>query len=277
MLDTERIFTFMRIPGRTTKPRKMGVTMVSGGDYWLAVAGAHWIEDLVEWGAQWIDYYKVGEPMIYQPRALVLKKLAILKKHGIQPYAGGNTMEAAIHQRCVEPYLDELQELGINTMEVSSTVLSLNIEEKVKFIEKAKARGFTVFAEIGKKLIGAGGPEGRMPTTEVIGEMKDCLSAGAFKVVYEHTEIEQLRTEEEGLSRLTEVANAVGVENLLFEVPHGDWHYVAPYAAFYVLHFGSNVNIGDVEPAQVMAMETVRGGLSARTLGKVPLPSEGTN
>src|SRR5262249_233620 len=188
MLNEERIFSFMRIPGRTTKPRKTGITMVSGGDYWLAVAGAHWIEDLMEWGPQWIAFYKLADPMIYQPRDLVLKKLAILKKHGIQPYAGGNTMEAAIHQRCVEPYFDELQELGISAMEVSSTVLSLSVEEKVKFIERAKARGFTVFAEIGKKLIGAGGPEGRMPTTEVIGEMKECLSAGAFKMVYEHTE-----------------------------------------------------------------------------------------
>jgi phosphosulfolactate synthase len=269
MPAAERIFSFMRVPERTAKPRKTGITMVSGGDYWLAVAGARWIEDLVEWGAQWIDYYKVGEPMIYQPRHLVLKKLAVLKKHGIHPYAGGNTMEAAIYQRCVEPYFDELQELGINAMEVSSTVLSLSIAEKVKFIERARARGFTVFAEIGKKLIGAGGPEARMATDAVIAEMKECLSAGVFKVVYEHTEIEQLRKEEQGLSRLAEVSSAVGVENLLFEVPHGDWHYVAPYAAFYVLHFGSNVNIGDVEPAQVMAMETVRGGLSARTLGKV--------
>ena len=271
MAEKKRIFSFMRIPERTTKPRTAGLTMVSGGDFWLAVAGSHWIEDLVEWGAQWIDYYKVTHTMMFQPRALVLKKLALLKKHGILPYEGGNFGEAAVMQGCVERYLDELQELGINAMEVSSTVLSLNIEEKVKFIEKANARGFTVFAEIGKKLIGAGGPEGRMSTNEVIGEMKDCLSAGASKVVYEHTEIEQLRTEEEGLSRLTEVANAVGLENLMFEVPHGDWHYVAPYAAFYVLHFGSNVNIGDVEAAQVMAMETLRGGLSARTLGKVPL------
>jgi phosphosulfolactate synthase len=116
-----------------------------------------------------------------------------------------------------------------------------------------------------------------MATNAVIAEMKDCLSAGVFKVVYEHTEIEQLRKEEDGLSRLTEVANAVGVENLLFEVPHGDWHYVAPYAAFYVLQFGSNVNIGDVEPAELMALESLRGGLSARTLGKVPLPGPGTN
>jgi phosphosulfolactate synthase (CoM biosynthesis protein A) len=53
-------------------------------------------------------------------------------------------MEAVILQNRVELYFDELQELGINAMEVSSTVLSLSIEEKVKFIERAKARGFTV-------------------------------------------------------------------------------------------------------------------------------------
>ena len=88
MSEERRIFGFMRTPQRTSKPRTNGLTMVSGGDYWLAVAGTHWIEDLVEWGGQWIDYYKVGEPMMFQPRDLVLKKLVLLRKHGIQPYIG---------------------------------------------------------------------------------------------------------------------------------------------------------------------------------------------
>lgn len=46
MSEEKRIFGFLRIPERTRKLRTNGLTMVSGGDYWLAVAGTHWIEGL---------------------------------------------------------------------------------------------------------------------------------------------------------------------------------------------------------------------------------------
>ncbi len=265
--EGKRIFSFMRIPERTSKPRTNGLTMVEG-DYMLAVAGMNWLQDLVEWGGQWIDYFKVGHPMMFQPRELVMRKLALLKKHDIHPYVGGNTTEAVIRQGCVEQFLDELQELGISVVEVSSTVLSLTIGQKVMMIQKARERGFTVFAEVGKKLIGTGGPKGRMPTSEVIREMKECLSAGAFKVVYEHTEIEQLPGEEAGFTRLLEVAGAVGADNIMFEVPIDQWREISVYGASYILSFGPNVNIGDVDPVHVLMMELLRSGLSTRTFGK---------
>ena len=269
MSETEkRIFSFMRIPERTSKPRTNGLTMVEG-DYMLAVAGMNWLQDLVEWGGQWIDYFKVGHPMMFQPRELVLKKLALLKKHDIQPYVGGNTTEAVIRQGCVEQFLDELQELGISVVEVSSTVLSLTIGQKVMMIQKARERGFTVFAEVGKKLIGTGGPKMRMPTAEVVREMKECLSAGAFKVVYEHTEIEQLPGEEAGFARLLEVAGSVGADHIMFEVPIDQHKVVSVFAAVYIVNFGPNVNIGDVTPHQLVHLESQRTGYSTRTVGKV--------
>lgn len=154
-------------------------------------------------------------------------------------------------------------------MEVSSTVLPLTIDEKVEVIKKTKQRGFTAFAEVGKKLIGAGGPKGRMPTSQVIEEMQQCLEAGVFKVVYAHTEIKQLPNESGKFQPLGEIATSVGIEDVMFEVPHGHWHEVAPYAAAHIIQFGSNVNIGDVEPAQAISMESLRCGLGSRTFGKV--------
>jgi len=270
MPDAERIFSFVRTPERTRKPRTYGLTMVSGGDYWLAVAGMNWLHDLVDWGKQYIDYYKVGHTMIFQPKDLVLKKLALLKHSGIEPYLGGNTTEVAILQNSLGSFFDELHRLNIVAMEVSSTVLPLTVDEKAKLIEKARGQGFTVFAEVGKKLIGQGGPKTRMTTSDVIQEMKACLSAGAFKVVYEHTEIEDLVRKGSGFEPLLEIAAAVSVEKVMFEVPHGHWHEVSPYATFYILQFGPNVNIGDVDPEKVIGMESLRAGLSAKTLGKVP-------
>jgi phosphosulfolactate synthase len=178
-------------------------------------------------------------------------------------------------QDCVEPYFAELENLGICAMEVSSTIPSLRLDRKITLIENAIARGFTVFAKVGRKMIGVDGPQSSMPTSEVIYEIGECLKAGASKAVYESAEIERLEAED-ALGSLVEIADAVGQEKIVFELPHGDWHTGAaqckrPSAAFYVLQFGPNVNIGDVEPTQVMSLETLRGGLSARTLGRAPL------
>ena len=275
MADKKTIFPFMSVPERTTKPRTTGLTIVSDGDYRVSIPGAHWTADLVDWGVRWIDYYKLTHAMMFQARALVLKKLEVVRKNGIQLCAGGNTMETAVMQDCVEPFFDELQNLGIDALEVSSAVSAFTIEKKIALIEEARARGFTVFSKVGKKLRDANGSQARMSTPGVIYEMTECLKAGAFKAVYESTEISQLEAED-SLGSLVEIAAAVGKEKIIFDLPHGDWHSGAAQcknscAAFFVLQFGSNVNIGDVEPTQVMSLETLRGGLSARTLGRVPL------
>jgi phosphosulfolactate synthase len=173
-----------------------------------------------------------------------------------------------IKQGRVDEFLEELNALGIHTMEVSSTVSALTIDQKVNAVRKAKERGFTVFAEVGKKLIGAGGPKGRMAISQVIEEMKECLSAGARKVVYEHTEIEELRSEGAALE-LLEVAASVGADNIMFEVPIVQWKEASPYAALFIEHFGPNVNIGDVDPKHVLMLEALRNGLTHRTFGKV--------
>lgn len=263
----DKIFHFLPVPQRPAKPRTTGLTMVEG-DYMCAVAGMNWLQDLAQWGGDYIDYFKVGHPMMFQPKDLVLKKLELLKQHDMTPYIGGNTTEAVIKQRRLDEFLDELMVLGIHTMEVSSTVSSLSVNEKVGAIEKAKQRGFTVFAEVGKKLIGAGGPKGTMPISEVIDEMKACLSAGAIKVVYEHTEIEHLRSEGTGRD-LLEIAGSVGADNIMFEVPIVQWKESSPYAALFIEHFGPNVNIGDVDPKHVLMLEALRNGLTHRTFGKV--------
>jgi phosphosulfolactate synthase len=267
MSQDNRIFSFLRMPQRTKKPRDTGLTMVEA-DVMLAVAGMSWVEDLVEWGGPWIDYFKLGRTMMFQPKPLVLKKLAFLQQHGVEPYVGGTTTEAVLRLGCLEPYLDELQALNIKVMELSSNATSMTVDQKMNLVRKLKERGFTVFAEIGKKLIGAGGPKGRMPAAEVIREMKDCLAAGAFKVVYEHTEIEEIAREDPGVEGLLQVAGAVGADNIMFEVPIEQHKVVSLYAALYISHFSVNVSMGDVTPEQLVHLECQRAGYGSRTFGK---------
>jgi phosphosulfolactate synthase len=267
MPEDTRIFGFLHLPERTQKPRRTGLTMVEA-DVMLAVAGMNWVEDLVQWGGQWIDYFKLGRTLMFQPRELVLNKLAFLQQHKIEPYVGGTTTEAVLRLGCLERYLDELQALNIKVMELSSNATSMNVDQKITLVRKLKDRGFTVFAEVGKKLIGAGGPKGRMPAADVIREMKECLDAGAFKVVYEHTEIEEIVREDPAVEPLLEVAGEVGADNIMFEVPIEQHKVVSRYAALYTNLFGVNASMGDVTPEQLVHLECQRAGYGSRTFGR---------
>jgi phosphosulfolactate synthase (CoM biosynthesis protein A) len=258
MLQEKKVFSCLDVPERTKKPRATGLTMLEG-DIKLSVPGMNWIEDLVEWGGEYIDYFKVNRHLMFQPRSLVVNKLKYLKEHDIQAYLGGGATEVGARQGCVEALWQEAQELGIGVIEVSTTHLPWDLKDKVHMVKKAKAAGFTTFVEVGKKRIGAaGGPKQRMAASEVIREMNGCLAAGAFKVVYEYTEIVKLMEEENGLKHLLEIARDVGTDNVMFEVPVTHWREVSPYVALYVEHFGPNVNIGDVDPSHVAQIEVDR-------------------
>ena len=271
MSENERMFSFLRVPERAAKPRTSGFTMIEG-DLHLAVPGMNWLEDLVRWAGDYIDYYKFGYTMMLQPRDLVAEKLALLKQNNIELFPQGNAVEVAIKRGCLEALLEEFQELGVRIIEVSSTHLPLELGDKAKVTEKAKELGFTVFAEIGKKFIGLpGGPKTHMATDDVIREMKECLDAGAFKVIYEYTEVVSLLAEDGGLERFLEVVASIGADNMMFEVPTNiapTWRDLSRYATVYIEHFGPNVNLGDVHPSHVLTLETMRLGITSRSGGQ---------
>jgi phosphosulfolactate synthase len=258
MPQAKKIFDCLRVPERTAKPRTTGLTMVEG-DIKLAVVGMNWLHDLADWGGDSIDFFKVNRHLMFQKPELVVRKLKFLKQHQIEPYLGGGITEIAVHQGCVERLWEQVRELGINVIEVSTTHLSWTVEQKVDLVHKARQSGFTVFVEIGKKHIGApGGPKARMPISEVIQEMRACLNAGAFKLVYEYTEIVKLLEEDAGLDGLLKIADSVGAGNIMFEVPVAPWKEVSPYVSLYIKHFGANANIGDVDPSHITQIEVDR-------------------
>ena len=106
---------------------------------------------------------------------------------------------------------------------------------------------------------------------------KLCLNAGAFKVIYEFTEIVSLLKENRGLERLAEVFGAVGKDNIMLEVPIssvGTWDELSRYLKLFIDQFGPNVNLGNVSPDHIMAIEKLRHNFSAISiLGKRSSPN----
>jgi phosphosulfolactate synthase len=263
MSEDKRIFSWMSVSDRTSKPRTTGLNMVMA--LHIAIEGMNMLEDLVGWAGDYIDYYKVGNDMTIRPREVILKRLAFLKEHGIEPYAQGGVTGKAVKQGCIDVCLDELVELKISAVEASRIVLTM--PQMLECIKKGQERGLTVFAEVGKKYIGwERGPKTHMSAEDVIQEMQTLLNAGAFKVIYEFTETVSLLKEDRGLEKLMEVVGTVGKDNIMLEVPVnavGTWDEMSRYAALFIDYFGPNVNLGNISVDHVMGIESLRHNFSA--------------
>jgi phosphosulfolactate synthase len=268
-----RIFSWMSVPDRTSKPRTTGLNMVVAVHH--AIEGMNMLQDLVSGAGDYIDYYKMGTEMRLQTRESVMKRLAFLHENAIAVYAPGGVAGKAAQQGCIDLCLDELKALEFTAVEASRVVLAM--PQMLEVIKKGQERGLRVFAEVGQKHIGwEGGPKSRMSVADVIREMQTLLDAGAFKIVYEFTEAVSLLKENRGLEALLEIVGAVGRDNIMLEVPAsavGTWEEVSRYVVLFINHFGPHVNLGNLNPNHIMAIEKLRHSFSAiNKLGKQSSP-----
>jgi phosphosulfolactate synthase len=99
--------------------------------------------------------------------------------------------------------------------------------------------------------------------------IKEELDAGAWKVITESRESGtagifrpsgEMRT---GL--VDEIAHSVEVDDLLWEAP------TKSSQAWFIRHFGPEVNLGNIPPDEVIPLETLRLGLRGDTLKEVLL------
>ena len=126
------------------------------------------------------------------------------------------------------------------------------------------ARDFTVLSEVGSK-----DSEVVFAPYQWVEWIKEELAAGSWKVITEGREggtagiyrpTGEMRT---GL--VDEIAHEVPIADLIFEAP------TKAAQAWFVRHFGSSVNLGNIPPDEVIALETLRLGLRADTLKEVLL------
>jgi phosphosulfolactate synthase len=91
----------------------------------------------------------------------------------------------------------------------------------------------------------------------VITEAREGGTAGIFRPTGE------MRT---GL--IDEIAHDVAIDALIFEAP------TKAAQAWFVKHFGPEVNLGNIPPEEVIPLETLRLGLRADTIQEVLLGGE---
>jgi phosphosulfolactate synthase len=219
-------------------------------------------EDVLDTSGAFIDIVKLGWGTAYVTQNLE-RKLEVLRAAGKPVVIGGTFLEAVIAQDKVDEYKSWVSDLGLQHVEVSDGVIDLPRDRKLELIAEL-AREFTVLSEVGSK-----DSEVNMAPYLWVEWIKEELSAGAWKVITEGREGGTA-----GIYRPTGEMRTGLVDEIVHEVPVDDLVFEAPTKAsqaWFVKQLGPSVNLGNIPPDEVIALETLRLGLRGDTLKEVLL------
>lgn len=264
-IDTR--FSFIVDP-RQEKPRETGISFIQAAGPFYAVEGEAHVRSLLEYAGDWIDWYKFTcAANVFQPSDLIDRKIELLTEHDIEPFPGGNFLEEAVARGLEAEWLSAMEDVGMSRIEVSSSKVPMDITDKTALIERAVDRGFNVHGEVGRK-ISMG--EEQTSVERVIEEMEACLDAGADKVIFESDEVEEAFSSEGRAVDIGEplftVEDAVGTDNIVFEVPLTQETEVMAAAAWFIRNMGPDVNLGNVNPHYINEIEQMRRGVHPRLM-----------
>ena len=238
------------------KPRSDGITMVI--DTGL---GLNAVKDLVQTAGEYIDIIKLafGTSRLI-PENIVKKKIKLYNEYEIDVMPGGTFLEVAFIQGKLIDYLTEAKKLGFTTIEVSDGTITISDKDRSKIIKEAHNQGFKVLAEVGKKM-----KEEDLTGEEIAEGIKRDLELGVFKVIIESREAGKgigFYDESGGIieQKLEVAIKGIDVKNILFEAPHKNQQ------VYFIKRFGPNVNLGNIQPNEVIPLEALRQGLRADTL-----------
>ena len=247
------------VPDRASKPRLSGVTMVM--DKGLSLRQA---EDLVDSSGNYIDFVKLGFGTSYVTNKLE-EKIEFYKSVGIQPYLGGTFFEAFVVRDMFRDYIKLLKKLKLDTAEISDGSIRLKPEEKIRFI-KEMSKEFKTFSEVGSKEAGI-----FIAPKRWIQMMETELEAGAWKVIAEARESGTVGIYRPGgkphVSLIRQIMGKIDKDAILWEAP------AKAQQAYFIKLIGSDVNLGNIAPDEVISLETLRIGMRGDTFFE-HLPSE---
>src|SRR6185503_5658161 len=217
-------------------------------------------EDVLETSGEYIDIVKLGWGTAYVTPNLQ-RKLDVLKEKPV--VIGGTFFEAVYAQGKLDEYKRWLGELGMTHVEISDGVIDLPRERKLELIADF-ARDFTVLSEVGSK-----DAEAVFAPYQWVEWIREELAAGSWKVITEARESGTagiFRGSGEVRSGLIdEIVHELPVERLLFEAPQ------KAQQAWFIRQFGSDVNLGNIPPDEVIPLETLRLGLRSDTMSALLL------
>lgn len=245
------------LPGRNQKPRENGLTMVI--DKGLGLDATN---DLLKLTGDYIDFLKLGfGTSAFYSEKILKKKIELAKDFQVDIYPGGTFLEVAVIQKKIDQYLDRAKELGFTAIEVSDGTISLGLEERAEIIKKAIKAGFKVLTEVGKK-----DPNEEIAKQQTLEQIQRDLEEGAWKVILEGRETGTGIGiyDKSGAIRKDDFQELVDglkdIDQIIWEAP------LKGQQQELIIQFGSNVNLGNIQAADILALEALRVGLRGDTL-----------
>ena len=239
------------IPQRPAKPRKSGITMVM--DKGLSIRAA---EDFMSVGSEYTDMVKMGFGTSLLTPGFE-RKLEIYREAGCMPYFGGTLFEAFVIRKMFREYVELLDKYKVELVEVSDGSYEMDHKRKLEYIRILASRGI-VISEVGSKK-----KDVVYSPAEWVLMMKSELAAGSLKVIAEASESGTIGIYNEdgsvNMALIETISDHVSLENVIWEAP------LKSQQAWFIRHFGANVNLGNIAPEEIIPLESLRRGLRGDT------------
>ncbi|ADQ69082.1 hypothetical protein C499_06145 [Halogeometricum borinquense DSM 11551] len=257
---SERAFDFLHVNDRPPKPRTKGITEIRGPYY--DPMGPRELRDILETMGRYVDIYKFsGGSFALMDQSTVTELIDICHEYDVDVSTGGFIENVLVRDNDkVEAYVAEAEKLGFDIVEISSGFLAIDTDDLVSLTELVADYNLKPKPEINVQF-GAGGAsdpdelerEGQQDPSMAIREGQRHLEAGADLLMVEAEgiteEVHEWRTDV-----VYELANELGMENLVFEAPGPEMF------EWYIKNFGPNVNLF-VDNSQIVELECMRSGL----------------
>lgn len=244
-------FNLSQIPERTQQPRISGLTMVM--DKGLSINEVH---NFMSVGGPHVDIVKLGFGTSFVTPNL-REKIEAYQSYNIPIYFGGTLFEAFLIRNQFDDYISVCKDYGIHYMEVSDGSISIPHAEKCGYIEKLTKHG-TVLSEVGSK-----DAAHIIPPYKWIELMRAELEAGSSYVIAEAREAGNV-----GIYRGSGEVREGLVQEILTQIPEEKIIWEAPQKAqqlYFLELIGCNVNLGNIAPHEILALEAMRIGLRGDT------------
>ncbi|MBC8034329.1 MAG: phosphosulfolactate synthase [Chitinophagaceae bacterium] len=244
-------FSLSQIPERTPKPRKHGITMVM--DKGLSIEEA---KNFMSVAHPHVDIVKLGFGTAFVTPNL-REKIEVYRSYDIPVYFGGTLFEAFLVRGQFDDYIAICKDYSISYVEVSDGSITIPHSEKCGYVEKL-TKHFTVLSEVGSK-----DAAHIIPPYKWIELMSAELAAGATYVIAEAREAGNV-----GIYRGSGEVREGLVQEILTQIPEDKILWEAPQKAqqlYFLELIGCNVNLGNIAPTEMIALEAMRIGLRGDT------------
>lgn len=253
--DERGYYTYERLkaPTRQGKPRETGLTaMIDVGPSDFGWIGPRGLKDLLDFGAEFIDYAKIfAINALDYPPPLIRKMVDIYKDYGVTPFAGGILFETAYQQNAVDEMITHLKRVEIDTLELSENYVELEHDVRMQQIDLLQKAGLTVVYEFGRKI-----PTEPLSIDYMGSIVEEMMGAGVDHVILEQSEIDMLA--EETPQALQALPKQKWFEHCVLEPDP----YSFPHQHIQMIKdFGPEVSLCNVTPEQVLKLEGFRRGI----------------